>query len=224
MAVIKAQKTYNLLLKSKQAEVAQRVRASGLPVADFEFIEIEDDAVKTSLLYKPDHHYHFDFHPSTKWSVRFSPAEHTSSSGWDNVGEWEIVLQRVDWWLGYLRRELDTADPWAVFTELSAPYNMGDGTDDNTAFSEGERQALTRQLDAIQTFLLNEGDKAEEDRHAIIDGINRANEQLTKLGRIDWRTFTLGVLAELTMFGYATPEGVRFAVNLLVGSAEHLLR
>jgi hypothetical protein len=224
VAVIKAERTYNLLLKSKQAEVAQWVRASGLPVDDFAFIDVEDDAVITSLLYKPDHHHHFEFLPAVQWTVRYSPAEHTASSDWQNVGQWEFVLERVGWWLGYLKRELDTPDPWAAFAELSTPFNHGDGDDGNAPFTDDERLTLSAKLEDIKTYLLNEGAKSEEDRHAIMDGINRANHELGKRGRIDWRTFTLGVLAELIMFGYATPEGVRYAVNLLVGSAQHLLR
>ena len=225
MALIKAEKTYNRLLKSKQAEVAQRVRASGLPVADFEFIDIEEDtAVITSLLYKPDHNFHFDFVPSIEFAVRYSPAEHTASSNWQGVGRWEFALQRVDWWLVFLRRELDTPDPWAVFFESVEPFNFGGDQGDNSEFTEGERDAITKQLEKIKTSLLDEGVKSDEDRHAIIDGMTRIEGKLAAMGRLDWRKYAIGALVELALIGYATPEGVRHAVNLLFGAAQQLLR
>lgn len=221
MAVVKPT---NPLLKSKQAEVARRVSASNLPVADFEFVEMNDSQVITSLLYVPDHNFHFDFFPGDNWVVRYSPGEHTTSSGMQGVGDWVYVLERVNWWLSYLKRELDTPDPWTAFAESVESFNFGSGADDNTPFTPDEQVYLSTQLDQIKNLLLNAGVEAEDDRHAIIAGINRLEEAKGRLGRLDWRGLALGTLFELLLIGYATPDGVRGAVNLLVGAAQHLLR
>ena len=217
----------NPLLPSLQREVAQRVLAAGFARADVGFEQYggKDNETVTALVHRAHPDYRFVFYPGPDWLVAFAPGDRTH---WvdDDPGDWANVLQTVDSWLRYLKRELNVSDPWAAFVESVEPFNLGGSEDDdnNTPFTDDERQTISAQLEDIKSYLLKHAADSDTDRHAIMDGMNRANDELGKRGRIDWRTFMLGVLAELIMFGYATPEGVRYAVNLLVGSAQHLLR
>ena len=123
-----------------------------------------------------------------------------------------------------LIRELNVIDPWATFFETSWSFNLGSGDDDNSLFSETERAATTRQLAEFETYLLDEGVKSDEDRHAIIATMGRIEDAQVRMGRLDWRSFAIGALMELALIGYSTPDGVRYVVTALVGAAQHLLR
>jgi hypothetical protein len=222
VATIKAN---NPLLGSKRREVAERVLTAGFSKNEFDFLELQAREIITALVYLPDRRYLFAFYPpGSHWIVDYSPAEHTASSGDVGVGDWENVLVEVDSWLSYLKRELGVSDPWAAFFESVEPFNIGDTDDDNSSFTQPEREAISRQLEEFRTYLLDEGVKSDEDRHAILATMDRIEKATGRLGRLDWRAYAIGALIELALVGYASPEGVRSIVNVLVGAAQHLLR
>ena len=217
-------KAYNPLLPSKQAEVARRVLAAGFRKEDFAFRELQAREHITTLVYLPESDYRFEFYPGDNWIVNYSPADDTASSGEQGVGAWPYVLERVDWWLGCLMRELNVSDPWAGLFESVRSFDLGSGDDDNSPFSKTERETITRQLAEFKAYLLDEGVKSDADRHAVIATLGRIEDAQGQLGRLDWRSFAIGALMELALMGYATPDGVRYVVTALVGAAQHLLR
>jgi hypothetical protein len=217
-------KAHNPLLLSKQQEVARRVLEAGLSKSEFAFMDLRARQDITALVYLPDRRFSFQFFPGDNWVVNYSPAEHTVQSGEIGVGDWRGVLAQVDLWLRYLMRERDITDAWATFFEAALPFDIGSDIGEDSPLTAPEQQAIRRQLEDLKAYLLSEATDAEEDRHAILAAIGRIEGAMGRMGRLSWRSLTLGVLFELGLLGYATPEGVRHAVNLLLGAAQHLLR
>jgi hypothetical protein len=219
VAIVKGR---NPLLVSKQREVAQRVLAAGFSRSDFEFMDLQAGAQITALRHQSGK-YRFDFYPGDNWVVNYSPAEHTAESGLIGVGQWERVLTQVDLWLSYIRREEEVTNPWAAFAESTEPFDLGGDDDNNSPFSEAEQDEIVRRLGDIRAYLLDQGIVADADRHDVMARLGRIEDASRRLGRLDWRSFAIGALVELALIGYATPEGVRHAVNMLLGAAQRLL-
>lgn len=222
IASVATVKANSPLLGSKQREVAQRVLAAGFSRDDFDFIDLQARENITALRHRSGR-YRFDFYPGDSWIVNYAPAEHTAESGEIGVGSWENVLVRVDWWLSYIKREQDVTDPWAAFAESIEPFDIGGDTNDNSLFSKDEQDEIARHLADIKMYLLDQGVVADADRHEVMARLDRIEEASQRLGRLDWRSFAIGALVELALIGYATPEGVRNAVNMLLGAAQRLL-
>ena len=176
----------------------------------------------TALVSLPQPDYMFVFYPADGWEVAYSPGE---STRWSNnaPGHWGNVLQRVEWWIGNLRRELDVKDPWAAVFESVESFNLGGDSDDNSNFTEPERDYIKLELAAIKTYLLDQGLQADVDRHAVITRLDLLEDGLDRFGRRDWLWFALGLLMQLAFIGWVTPEGVRYVVEHWFGEGQRLL-
>lgn len=216
-------KANNPLLGSKRREVAQRVLAAGFPKGEFDFMEMQASEIITALVYLPDRRYRFDFYPGDNWTVDYSPAEHTSSSGMQGVGDWENVLVRVDWWLSYLKRELDVTDPWAAFAESVEPFNVGGDGTNNEPFSAAEQAAIIERIEQVRVFLLDAEGRSEQDRHIIMERLDYLSDAVGRLGRLDWRNVAVGAVIDLGILGYVEPGSVRHVVEFIVGAVQRLL-
>lgn len=214
----------NPLLPSKQREVAQLVRAAGFSKTDIDFEDYagDDNTDVTALIYRAEPEYRFVFYPDEPWKVGYSPGD---STHWveDVPGDWANVLQRVGWWLDYLRRETSITDPWAAIFESVESFNIGGDPDDNSPFSSSERDYIKRELAEIKSFLLDQGLKADADRHAVMTRLDYLEDGIDRLGRRDWVWFALGLLMQLVFIGWVTPEGVRFVVEHWFSEGRRLL-
>ncbi len=59
--------------------------------------------------------WYFAFDPAGEkdWFGHFSPGELTQHET-EHAGEWPSLIVRVDWWLGYLKREINEPDLWKL--------------------------------------------------------------------------------------------------------------
>jgi hypothetical protein len=222
VATIKAR---NPLLKSLQREAAESVRASGWNGSDFEFVELQVEQVITSLLYRPDHNFRFDFFPGNPSHVRFFPSEDAVSSGMVTVPNWQLVLSRFGAWLGYLKREIDTPDPWAAVAESVESFNLGgDANDiDNSRFTPSEQADVIERIEVLRVRLLDSAALSDQDRHVIIARLDYLTEAVGRLGRFDWSSVAVNVVIGLAILGYVDRADVQQFVSLLVGAVQRLL-
>jgi hypothetical protein len=211
------------LLPSQMKAVAARVREAGFTRDQFDFVDVPGgDYDFTALVYLPDTGFRFYFYPaSRRWSVEYWPGEDTTSR-WEDVGEWDAVLTRVDWWLGYLRRELDVGDPWAeaVAGEVA---QLGAGPAVNTPFTEPEREAVVARIEQVKAFLLEADFRAEQDRHIIIERLDYLTDATKRLGRFDWRGAAVSGVIDLAILGFVEKDQVRAVMDFLIGTVHKLL-
>lgn len=204
-------------------QVASKVRAAGMSREWFDFFDRSgEDFDFTSLMYLPDASYHFDFYPGARrWAVEYSPGEDTPTK-WEDVGDWESALVRVDWWLEYLQRELRVGDPWSEAV-AGALGEVSSGPSDNERFTQEEREQVIARIDQLKTFLLDSEYRSEQDRRIIVERLDYLTEASGRLGRFDWRGVAASTVIDLALLGYVERDTVRHVVDFVVGAVRHLL-
>lgn len=210
------------LLQSKRNEVFARVSAAGFAPAAFEWTTaIAQDQSCDVLTYRANREFTFTFVPGYEWFVTYSPGEHLAHDS-QLVGDWSYALQRVDWWLSYLRRETEAPDLWSG---LVSGTELGDVPDkfDNRPFTPDEREDIAGRIEVLRTRLLEMDRVTEEDTHVIVDRLDYLTLATERLGRFDWRGVAAAVVLEFGARGLLDTNFARTTFEYLVGAARQLL-
>jgi hypothetical protein len=211
------------LLPSQMKAVAALVREAGLPREAFDFVEPSGEEFDyTALVYLPSPRYRFNFYPTSQWAVEYSPADQRTSS-WEEVGNWDSALIRVEWWLTYLKRELGVGDPWAEVTQGGLTEFANDPAD-NSPLRADEREKVIARIEQLKVYLLDAGVRSDQDRHAIIERLDYLTAATRRLGRFDLRALAVSTVIDLALIGYVERDTVKHVVDFIVGAAQQLLR
>jgi hypothetical protein len=146
------------LLPSQWDDVFLAIGAAGLAPGDFERSEAKVAGRPTDVLTYRATSYYFRFRTGQREShfSEFSPGGSTEVQT-ANPGTWPSQLGRVQEWLGYLRRELDTPNLWdRLAIEQGAERVLGrpvEGEETNTPFSPDELAEIHQTLHEIKDLI-----------------------------------------------------------------------
>lgn len=194
----------------------------GMGRESFEFRDLKSaDETYTTLVYLPEPDFRFDFHAGDSWVVEYWPGNEAPGD-WEETRSWDRALERVDWWLANLQRELDVGDPWAD----AATGELGEVNSDprnNDPFTADEREALVGRIEQLKTHLLDAEVRSDHDRHVIIERLDYLSDAVGRLGRFDWRGLAVATVIDLGVLGYVERDTVRHVVDFLIGAVRQLL-
>ena len=112
-------------------------------------------------------------------------------------------------WAGYLKRELDAPDLWAVIErQRELIESATDVGIPNTPFTEQEQQFISAQLDEIKAQLAANHHLEEDHRRWLSDQFEFLKEESKKQGRKSWLLMMLGTVASFAL-GQVKPEAAK---------------
>jgi hypothetical protein len=139
-----------------------------------------------------------------------------------NSGSWEFQVTYFREWIGYVRRELATPDPWPHFFSASDLILEGEANAaDNSRFDEAEYRDIGRRLEDIRAYLLPLSDN-EAQREGTNSKIDYLVTQARTAGRRDWFFMAIGVLLSEIASRALASEQVRQLFELLVRGVHQL--
>ena len=160
---------YRHLMLSQRQALGRRLGSSGLNPGDFTWKELErdrgDGGPWPGIVHRPT-----DFwvlfcreYQMSSYSTRvkdkghcivYSPGLNEMQDAYGPLKDWDDVCIYFDEWLKNLRREIEAKDFWEVAT---ATFEVGLGAVERPSdtFTEAEAQAITPQLDELESQLTN---------------------------------------------------------------------
>ena len=205
----------SFLLKWQRNEVLNHVRDAGLDPLDFGWGKTGSDTLNyidvSKLRHKAGYYFTFDLADEKDWYGHFSPGELTQHET-EQAGDWPGLIVRVDWWLGYLRRELSEPDLWQL---LFSGQPLPEREWDNQAFSADERQRVIDWANEARRYLESAvGPEAARQAGATLAYIVDATD---RLGHHDWREAARGALVGYVMTLVLPPDQAADVLRHLIG-------
>ena len=192
----------------------QAVDDAGLDPAEFEWTEVRihgtaEEAIVSSLVHTPTgYQITFDMRYGQDW-VTYSPGQQSPQDNEFCKAGWVEVHHNAKQWAGYLKRELDTPDLWAVIERQRqlAESAVAVGIP-NTPFTEHEQQFISTQLDEIKAQLTANHQLEQDHVKQIEDGFEFLKEESKKQGRKSWLLMVLGTVASFAL-SQVKPEAAK---------------
>lgn len=161
--------------------------------------------------------YYFEFSrhhtPQRREWLRltYSPSQYLAKDETTmSPGDWPKLHSYFRSWLEYLRRELNTKNPWDDILkqkELSeAAATIGE---ENTPFTSDEISLISSKLDEIKDLLVAKNLVDEEQQTAIESQLKYLGEAAKRQGRRDWVFLALGVIVQLGFEKALTPAAFK---------------
>jgi hypothetical protein len=201
------------LMNSQRADLHQVLRENDFDRNDFEIVPstaraASHESGEQIRLKGTD--YYFSIYPNKseysnaeKFWVEFSPGNDQIHE-YDLCADWNFVCYAFVKYLSFLRREINTSDPWGDADTFSDTLkSLPHTADANAPVSELERKAIWKALGIIQGTLLEHVRGSEEKAEFIGQHFKALHEAATKLGRKDYL-----MLLYTTIIGIATTMGV----------------
>lgn len=216
--------TKKLILRSQAEAIANWLREAGFDPSEFAWSEVASQTGDNSVVSQLTHvasGYRFLFdYMGNDFYFYCSPGNSTAeSSGYPQT--WQRLLPFLTQWMGDLRREVDTPDPWGQYLQAADLIREAQESTDNSPFNDAERRDMTRRLEAIRGLLLEAVPNA--------DGQERTNEKLDYLvanahtqGRRDFFWMATGVLLGTGIQEGLDSDLIRQAFELLLRGVQQL--
>jgi len=205
------------LQKWKKNQIFEAIQAVGLDPIEFELV---DDGTEARITHRSS---------EARLILGGNAAHYVGSyvagdaPSWPyDAYSWDGVMQRVNLWLGDLKRDLEMPDLWAdLQREAGLLGGASDGVTKNTPFTPSEREEIVNGLQELgeeikQTYALSEAQVRVLDAKLdyLIDAAGR-------LGRIDWREVFAGAILSLIITAALPPEAIRHIFLTLLRAIGH---
>ena len=214
------------LLKTQKNEVLLLIQEAGFSPIEFGFEECteeEEDALGAPI----ELHFHRLVHQPSNYAllfgkgfVTYSPGANTQES-WEARPNWSGMLDSVQRWLGYLKREVEAPDLWAALAEEQELLGAEPAEAVNTPFNAEEQVQVKRAIEEIRVYITATHTLEAEPLAEINRKLDYLIDASTRLGRKDWKIICVGILVTLAI-PQLTPSGP--GVRELFAIAWHLLR
>jgi hypothetical protein len=214
------------ILRSQKNDVLEAVRSIGLDPTDFTWSVSESPYMGNSfeiskLVHRPTGYYFMSDFPSAgteTHAYEFTPSEQSFVSVKSTSGSWPGQLNAVKRWLRLIKRE--SIDLWSALGAEHTLLEAAVGTsDDNSEFSEAEKQKIVVALAEIREFIATGNALSQEQLTVLDDRVRYLQDSANRLGRKDWINVALGVLTslvlQLALPGDPARDVFRFAVKAL---------
>jgi hypothetical protein len=211
------------LMTSQRNEVFAAIQQAGLDPATFKWARVRSailaDLRVPRLVHVPSSSaYQFDLKNGKHW-CRFSPGRETLTQS-EYPGDWRQQIACVIQWLGYLKRETESPDLWAMISgEAALVLGAGaPGGADNAPFLPSESQRISASLGAIRDYLVATQHVSGARLAFAEERLRYLEEASTRIGRKDWINLAYGALINIVVGAALSPDAAKDLLRL-AGSA-----
>jgi hypothetical protein len=197
------------LLKSQANEVFQALTGEGFNPTDFDWQLTTGQSGQgvSRLVHKPSSFYFtFDNAPLGTFRSEYSPSQ-SLLVGMGNHDGWVNQRGRLNLWLKYLKREIESPDLWesisgeAKLIEAAAEANTG-----NSLFTEDEKKYVFSGLEEIKQYLLT---AHKLDPELVESRLKYLAEASERVGKKDWINLLISTLIGIVIAAALPPETTR---------------
>jgi hypothetical protein len=207
------------LLQSQKNEVFLLVQESALDPSAFAWdtwLSENTEGAQVSVLIHQQSGYWFLFDRLTgKHWCAFSPgAEELRQERYP--GSWPMLLDAVRMWLGYLKRETESPDLWAMLGEENALSAAASAElyGENTPFTAEERKRVEASLTEVRSLLIASHSINSEMLGHIDARLEYLEQASERLGRKDWLNVAFSVITNIIIVVAVPPETARNILNV----------
>lgn len=191
------------IMKSQKQEVYQWIADYGLEPSMFfweDFRSRNDDLSETivSKLKYVDTHYFFifDFKNDVQHCT-FSPGQTVLIQN-EFPGTWSGQLRNFDKWLAYLKREIETVDPWDVIDKYMPGMEINlEDEKENSPYSYEQVEHIAKALYRFKDEVKKNYDLDKDQDKLVQEKLDYLIDRSKKMGRIDWKNLFVGTLMGL---------------------------
>jgi hypothetical protein len=201
----------NTLLSSQRTEIFQSIKATGLNPAEFELTSVHsayDYEIEVSYLahVRSGYYFKFDFNEHTGKRRSFYSPAYQDREGSSTSLDWDAQLSLVDRWLAYLKREIESPDPWESITAETQIIEDANSDTTNLPFTEEEKRSIISGMDELRQYLISNQKFATD---LVEPKLTYLLESSNRVGRKDWLNLLFATMVALLMAAYAPPETIR---------------
>ena len=223
----------HVLLKSQKNLVFQCIQNFHFDPANFEWYDQEisgrfraESRISPAIRHK-DTGFFFCFDAlGDDHKCIFSPGTESTQEQISVLG-WDEQFHYFQRWLQYMQREVEQPDLWDQFTQNSLANNMKVGTDeDNRPFTRSEIKSLTKSIEGIRTYMLENGAETEKQILLANSRLDFLIQEVKHRGRRDWFFLAVGLLLTTCTELALSPEKMRTVLDLFkigISGVVHLL-
>ncbi len=220
------------LLKGQKNQLFTTIQDKGMSPADFAF-EIEETILKDekiTITHKTTGYYFaVVINSAVNYRTTFSPGK-TAVISHGKHTSWVGVVQNVELWVEYLKREIETVDLWeALVYDNQLVQEATQQPSENLPFSESELPDVWKALDEIKSYVVKTHELSEDQKKIVDARFSYIEEAAKRMGRKDWVNIVisnlLSIVITLSLSGESTRDLFQFAgqvVRQLLGTLVYL--
>jgi len=191
-------------LKTQKNQLAEMITRHGFRISDFIWDEAEsrfmgDDygpALVPKLIYKSsEYHFIFDTRNGKAYNY-FSPGEKQLYESSDS-GSWDTQLFYFEWWIQYLKREIDAPDLWEDLLESSGFNKSVDYSE--VMLSVEEQKEIVQRIENAKIKLLEEYKLDDNQIKSINEKLDYLIEATEKQSKFNWRHIARSVCISIAI-------------------------
>ena len=211
------------LLKVQKEKVFNSMKEMGLNPLDFRFSEVQSQltsGLNVSKIFFKDSKYFFlfDFNRDEERWCQFSPGVEKMVE-WEKSYDWESVGRIFIPWLESLITEINTDDPWEIFSKSQQLFESNTTEIENNAFTSEEIKLLAQKLDTIENHIISLQHSTVEEIKVIHENFTEIKKASNRIGKKDWTLLFLGNITSMLITKLITPENIN---SIIVFSANAL--
>lgn len=207
------------LLKSQKDTLYDLIERNGLSPFQFEFVEsnskMTQNKICTTLKFK-DSDFFFTFETignseQPHYSI-YSPGEFNYEDT-HYPGYWHPQFQKVNDWLVYLKREINTPNKWERLKTEMAEIIMTSNSD-NSKFTASEFEDLNTKIVTLKMGLQSIG-LLPEQLSVFNNKLDYLVSQAKDMNKFDWKSLFIGTVISIIIQLSVTQENARALWNLI---------
>jgi hypothetical protein len=199
----------SLILKSQADQIFFIINQFKMQPDEFLWEEtksgITQDLIVSKLVHsKTKYFFRFDLTKGKHYCV-FSPGE-TKHTDTQFPGSWDLQIDYFKDWLSYLKREISSPDLWSKIDKENILAKGVTESEDNLPFTSMEFEKIQVSLNEIKEYILKTQSLSQNDVKFLETRISYLEESSKRLGRKDWISILIGVLANIIIGLALAPE------------------
>ena len=190
-------------------EVTEAFWGEGIPCTRFEYVHSD---------------YFLDVSTARgAYHLRYSPgASELLTHQMDYSRDFESIEEGFKAWLGYLRREAEAPDLWALLHELPDHYSIPPTPDANEPFDEAEIRQIVAGVESARAYV-RELQLSPSDYQIASVKLDYLVDAARHARRYDWFQIAFTVVWTLMVSAAFDPEQAQTIFNLIIGGLQSLL-
>lgn len=180
------------LKKTQKNKLFEILEKEKFPLSMFKFIEGQQNSI--TIINEP---YHFTFwEDSGDITYFYSPSDQWYEKDGNATDFDELIIEFYEW-INSLEEELEAEDKWANFNNLFNSLNLNYTSNiENEKFSVSEYLELKEKINVLKNCLEELSLKQEEIKF-IQSKLDLISEQISHLGKFDWRSLFAGTIMSI---------------------------
>ena len=190
----------SLVLKSQADQIFYIINQHQMKPEEFIWNEtnsgITTELIVSKLIHtKTNYFFKFDLNKGSHYCV-FSPGE-TKQTDTQFPGGWDFQINYFKNWLIYLKREIVSPDLWNQIDKGNILAKGVTEYKDNRLFTSNEYEKIRMSLNELKEYLITTQNLSSNELKFLETRISYLEESSKRLGRKDWVSILIGVLANI---------------------------